>query len=81
AHIALNRMKLTAVRDLPTQADLFRFFGAAGAEHNSAAYDRFIAPNLDPVSRHYWEKRNWRGRRRIEVFNRNFYRTGLLGLF
>lgn len=81
AHIALNRMKLAAVRHLPSQADLFRFFGAAGVEHNSAAYDRFIAPNLDPVSRHYWEKRNWRGRRRIEVFDRNFYRTGLLGLF
>lgn len=81
AHIALNRMKLAAVRHLPNQADLFCFFGAAGMEHNSAAYDRFIAPNLDPVSRHYWEKRNWRGRRRIEVFDRNFYRTGLLGLF
>ncbi len=81
AHIALNRMKLAAVRHLPNQTDLFRFFGAAGMEHNSAAYDRFIAPNLDPVSRHYWEKRSWRGRRRIEVFDRNFYRTGLLGLF
>jgi S-adenosylmethionine-diacylglycerol 3-amino-3-carboxypropyl transferase len=81
AHIALNRMKLAAVRHLPSQADLFRFFGATDNAHNSHAYDRFIAPHLDPVSRHYWERRNWRGRRRIEVFNRNFYQTGLLGLF
>ncbi|CDX29649.1 conserved hypothetical protein [Mesorhizobium sp. SOD10] len=81
AHIALNRMKLEAVRHLPSQGDLFRFFGAAGTSHNSDAYDRFIAPYLDPVSRHYWERRNWRGRRRISVFDRNFYQTGLLGLF
>ncbi|MDX8479450.1 DUF3419 family protein [Mesorhizobium sp. VK24D] len=81
AHIALNRMKLEAVRHLPSQGDLFRFFGAADTSHNSQAYDRFIAPHLDPVSRHYWERRNWRGRRRISVFDRNFYQTGLLGLF
>lgn len=81
AHVALNRMKLEAVRHLPSQADLFRFFGAAGTAHNSQAYDRFIAPHLDPVSRHYWERRNWRGHRRITVFDRNFYQTGLLGLF
>ncbi|CCV14827.1 DUF3419 family protein [Mesorhizobium sp. STM 4661] len=81
AHIALNRMKLEAVRHLPSQGDLFRFFGAADTSHNSEAYDRFIAPHLDPVSRHYWERRNWRGRRRIAVFDRNFYQTGLLGLF
>jgi S-adenosylmethionine-diacylglycerol 3-amino-3-carboxypropyl transferase len=81
AHIALNRMKLEAVRHLPSQGDLFRFFGTAGTSHNSDAYDRFIAPHLDPVSRHYWERRNWRGRRRISVFDRNFYQTGLLGLF
>ncbi|TIS21441.1 MAG: DUF3419 family protein [Mesorhizobium sp.] len=81
AHIALNRMKLEAVRHLPSQGDLFRFFGAAETRHNSQAYDRFIAPHLDPVSHHYWEHRNWLGRRRIAVFDRNFYQTGLLGLF
>jgi S-adenosylmethionine-diacylglycerol 3-amino-3-carboxypropyl transferase len=81
AHVALNRMKIAAVRHLPTQADLFRFFGSAGNAHNSAAYDRFIAPNLDRASRSYWERRNWRGRRRIAAFERNFYHTGLLGFF
>ncbi|KQZ14058.1 S-adenosylmethionine--diacylglycerol 3-amino-3-carboxypropyl transferase [Mesorhizobium sp. Root554] len=81
AHIALNRMKLAAMRHLPSQADVFRFFGSVGNAHNAAAYDRFVAPHLDPVSRHYWERKSWRGRRRIEIFNRNFYQTGLLGLF
>ena len=81
AHVALNRMKIAAVRHLPSYADLFRFFGSAGNGHNSAAYDRFIAPNLDRVSRSYWERRNWLGRRRITVFERDFYHTGLLGFF
>jgi len=81
AHIALNKMKLAAVRHLPSQADLFRFFGEAGIGHNSHAYDRFIAPNLDAASRTYWESRNWRGKRRIATFDGNFYKTGLLGLF
>jgi S-adenosylmethionine-diacylglycerol 3-amino-3-carboxypropyl transferase len=81
AHIALNKMKLAAVRHLPSQADLLRFFGGVGHAHNPAAYDRFIAPNLDPVTRAYWERRNWRGKRRIAVFEKNFYQTGLLGFF
>lgn len=79
AHIALNKMKLAAVRHLPSQGDLFRFFGDAGNAGNADAYDRHIAPNLDPVSRHYWESRSWRGKRRIAVFDNNFYQTGLLG--
>ncbi len=33
AHIALNQLKLAAVRHLPSQADLFRFFGEAGNRH------------------------------------------------
>lgn len=78
-HIALNRMKLAAVRHLPSHADLFRFFGQAGNRHNPEAYDRFVAPKLDAASRAYWEGRTWRGRRRISVFEGNFYRTGMLG--
>ena len=81
AHIALNRLKLAAVARLPQQADLMRFFGGDGHAANVAAYDRFLAPHLDRATRAYWEARTWRGRRRIAVFTRNFYRTGLLGLF
>lgn len=81
AHIALNRLKLVAVKHLPAQADLFRFFGEAEVSTNSMAYDKFLARHLDAGTRRYWEKRNWRGRRRIETFDRNFYQTGLLGLF
>ncbi|MCY6379890.1 DUF3419 family protein [Hoeflea prorocentri] len=79
SHVALNRMKLTALEHLPSHGDVLRFFGKPDQKHNSAAYDRFIAPHLDGKSRAYWEQRTWRGSRRIAVFNGNFYRTGLLG--
>ncbi len=78
-HIALNRMKLAALTRLPSHADFFRFFGGPGNRHNSAAYDRFVAPGLDAASRSYWEGRTWAGRRRITTFDRDFYRTGMLG--
>jgi len=81
AHVALNRLKLAAVRHLPAQTDLFRFFGEAGNSTNSAAYDKFLKPHLDAGTRRYWEGRDWRGRKRIGAFDRNFYQTGLLGLF
>ncbi len=80
-HIALNRLKLTAIRHLPGHADVERFFGKTNQGGNRKAYDRHIAPHLDPAARAYWEGRNWRGQRRIELFDGNFYRAGLLGWF
>ena len=83
AHVALNRLKLTAVRRLPTWQAFYRFFGEADTEANVAAYWRFLEPHLDAQSRAYWEGRNlwgW-GRRRISNFSRNIYRCGLLGHF
>ena len=82
AHIALNRMKLEAVRHLPSQADLFRFFGEAGNQLTirqpmTASSRR----NLDAGTRRYWEAPQLARQRRIAAFDRNFYRTGLLGLF
>lgn len=81
AHIALNRLKLAAAQNLPDHSTFRRFFGGADSEDNVAAYDRWIKPHLDAVSRAYWEGRSLTGRRRIEQFGRNFYRYGLLGSF
>lgn len=81
SHVALLRLKLAAARHLPAQADFFRFFGEAGNRHNPLAYDRFIRMHLDPATRAHWDGRSLAGRRRIEVFARDVYRTGLLGSF
>lgn len=83
AHVALNRLKLAAARELPDWSAFYRFFGAADAQANVEAYWRFLAPKLDTSSRLYWERRRvlGMGRRRIGMFARDFYRHGLLGRF
>jgi S-adenosylmethionine-diacylglycerol 3-amino-3-carboxypropyl transferase len=79
AHVALGNLKVCALQTLPDYEAFFRFFGRADERANIAAYDRFIRPRLDPVSRAYWEKRRGFGRRRIGIFARNVYRHGVLG--
>lgn len=79
AHVALNRLKLAAARQLPTWQSFYRFFGEADTDANVAAYWRFLEPHLDAETRAYWEGRNLWGRRRISMFSRNLYRCGLLG--
>jgi S-adenosylmethionine:diacylglycerol 3-amino-3-carboxypropyl transferase len=83
AHVALNRLKLVAASRLPSWEVFYRFFGAADDEANIAAYQRLIAPHLDPQTRLYWEGRSLQqlGRRRISIFARNAYRHGVLGRF
>ncbi|MGI2031726.1 DUF3419 family protein [Rhizobium panacihumi] len=80
-HVALNRLKLTAFRHLPAHSDVVRLLGQHNVDANISAFDTFIAPHLDETTRAYWQKRNISGRRRIDVFKRNIYRTGLLGRF
>ncbi|MCP5411792.1 MAG: DUF3419 family protein [Alphaproteobacteria bacterium] len=81
AHVALNRLKLAAVRHLPGQHEFSDFFVCADRPANIRNYDRYVAPNLDETSRRYWQARDMFGRRRIGAFARGFYRTGLLGQF
>jgi S-adenosylmethionine-diacylglycerol 3-amino-3-carboxypropyl transferase len=79
--VALNRLKLAAVRRLPSWQAFYRFFGEADTEANVAAYWRFLEPHLDAQTKGYWEGRNLWGRRRISNFSRNIYHCGLLGHF
>ena len=81
AHVALTRLKLAAIRALPSHEAFFRFFGHADEKANVRAYDRFIRDRLDPESRAYWEARRTLKGRRINLFARNVYRFGLLGRF
>ena len=81
AHVALNRLKKAAARQLPDYATFYRFFAKANAKENVTAYETHLAPELDAVTRKYWESRDRLGRRRIGYFRRNVYRRGLLGGF
>jgi S-adenosylmethionine-diacylglycerol 3-amino-3-carboxypropyl transferase len=80
-HVALNRLKLAAFESLPSHNDVIRMFAVANNRANSEAFDRFIAPSLDLETFTYWNGRSGSGRRRITTFDRNIYRTGLLGRF
>ncbi|MAI45565.1 MAG: DUF3419 family protein [Hyphomicrobiaceae bacterium TMED74] len=81
AHVALNKLKQAAVRHLPEYRAFQRFFAEADGRDNVKAYEDYIRPHLDEVSRKYWESRNLFGRRRIGYFRSNLYRHGLLGTF
>lgn len=81
AHIAFNRMKITALKQLPSYEAFHRFFGSADSRANVRSFRQYIEPNLDPKTRDYWRSRDLLGRRRINFFKRNIYRYGLLGTF
>jgi S-adenosylmethionine-diacylglycerol 3-amino-3-carboxypropyl transferase len=81
AHIALNHLKITAAQRLPDQRAFFQFFGNADSRSNVSAYVNHVRPHLDADARRYWDARGPFGRKRIEMFARNFYRHGLLGRF
>lgn len=81
AHVALNRLKIAAVRHLPSYAELRRFFVEADSEANVAAYREWLRPHLDDTTHRYWEGRDLIGRRRIGGFSSGIYRRGLLGEF
>ena len=80
-HIALTRLKLSALQNLPSYEEFFRFFGQANDRANRTAYDDFLSQRLDKVTRRYWEKHIPLRGRRINMFARNLYRYGLLGRF
>jgi len=80
-HIALTRLKLSALENLPSYEEFFRFFGQANDKANREAYDSFLSQRLDATTRRYWEKHIPLHGRRINMFARNLYRYGLLGRF
>src|ERR1700684_2175156 len=80
-HVALTRLKLAALANLPSHEDFFRFFGHADDKANSGAFDDFLSAGLDPVTRDYWQKQIPLRGRRLDIFARDLSRHGLLGRF
>ena len=81
AHIALNNLKLAALKHLPSYTAFHRFFAEADASENIRAYFTYLKEHLDEDTRKYWESRDRLGRRRVGYFGKNLYRHGLLGTF
>ncbi|MEL6818429.1 MAG: DUF3419 family protein [Pseudomonadota bacterium] len=81
AHIALNRMKYAAPVHLPDYEAFFQLFGRADVKGNAELFDTYLAPHLDLDTVDYWNGRRGLNGRRINMFEKNIYRFGALGLF
>lgn len=81
AHVALNNLKLTALKVLKRYDDFYCFFGEGKSKHNISIFDNFLRGYLDPKTYEYWNGRDWRGCRRIEYFKNGFFKNGLLGRY
>ncbi len=79
AHVALTRLKITALKHLPDYESFFLFFGHADEKRNIKNYEEYIKPHLDPFSRKYWESWSLLDGKRINYFTKNLYQFGLLG--
>jgi S-adenosylmethionine-diacylglycerol 3-amino-3-carboxypropyl transferase len=73
AHVALNKLKQTALEHIPDYKAFRRFFADADTRTNVRVYKAHVQPHLDEISRRYWESRDLVGRRRI-----NGFATGVL---
>jgi S-adenosylmethionine-diacylglycerol 3-amino-3-carboxypropyl transferase len=80
-HLALARLKLCAVENLPDYETFFRFFGEGRDRRNVVAYRQYLEPKLDPETRAYWNSRLGLFGRKIDMFARDFYSYSLLGKF
>ncbi|PQJ36333.1 hypothetical protein BSZ35_06260 [Salinibacter sp. 10B] len=83
AHMALTRLKMAALRQLPDHEHFFQFFGEGEGEENIEAYHEHIRPHLDSTTQEFWEKRPWSGfrRPRIRAFKHGVYKHGVLARF
>ena len=81
AHVALVKLKIAALQNLPDWDSFYQFFGLADVSANTALFNHYLRGKLDEKTLHYWDKRSWLGTRRISQFNKNFYHFGLLGRF
>lgn len=80
-HVALTRLKIAALKELPSYDAFFRFFGEANDKTNRDLFDDVIAETLDDATFRHWQKHIPLHGRRINMFSRNLYRYGLLGRF
>ena len=82
AHMALTRLKLAALKHLPSHGAFYAFFGRGDRVENRDRYRSYLRPHLDPATRRHWERRTPPlGRKRIHMFETGLYERGRLGVF
>ena len=81
AHVALNRLKLCALKHLPDYDAFLSFFGRADSRANVAPTTPSARPPRSRHARLLGRARRRRPAAASTLFARNFYRHGLLGRF
>jgi S-adenosylmethionine-diacylglycerol 3-amino-3-carboxypropyl transferase len=76
-HVALVNLKIEGIRRLEYK-DFYKFFGEAKSVNNPRLYREVLAPQLNKATRDYWEG-GIKGFERIRMFEKGFYKYGLLG--
>lgn len=85
-HIYLLRLKLAAVKKLPSHDDFFRFFGFGKHIENRDKYEQYIRPHLDSDTAEFWDRnsifgRIWHGSRINYFVNGGLYDRSRNGYF
>lgn len=80
-HMSLTRLKIAALKHLPSYELFYDFFGYANKRENLDSYQRYIRPHLDPETLHFWEARALSGKKRINYFANDLYRQARFGHF
>jgi S-adenosylmethionine-diacylglycerol 3-amino-3-carboxypropyl transferase len=84
-HMSLTRLKLAALRHLPSHEAFYTFFGLGAGPENLQNYHRYIREHLDETTREYWESSAWPtrkvkvGPKRIKYFKKGLYNQSKLG--
>lgn len=81
SHICFTRLKLAALKHLPTFEDFFHFYGYADHPQNIDLYNHYIHSHLDEETRQYWEASSIFRNPRIHYFADNLYRHGTMSYF
>ncbi|WP_028566855.1 DUF3419 family protein [Salisaeta longa] len=82
AHLALTRLKLTALRRVPSHDAFYDLFGHGDRSSNVSIYTRHLQPHLDDDTRAFWTaRRGLRRQRRYHVLASGLYDRSRMGLF
>ncbi|MFW2542004.1 DUF3419 family protein [Primorskyibacter sp. 2E107] len=79
-HVQLTWLKLAAAQHLPDHRAFYALFGHADRDGNSALMNRYILPYMPRPARDFWNGREGL-RPRKAMFEKGFYRFGVLGRF
>ena len=60
-HIYLLRLKIAALKYLPSHTEFFNFFGYGKNKQNTEDYRKYIAPHLDEETKKFWEGNSFFG--------------------